>query len=75
MKIEVEVQELKKNRVNLVYSIDPGDKAKIAKIFFLGDKQVRTKRLLDIITSQESKFWKVLSKSVYLNEQRIELDK
>ena len=75
VKIDVEVQELKQNRVNLVYLIDKGKKAKISKIYFIGDKKIREKRLRDIVTSQESKFWKFISKNVYLNKGRIELDK
>jgi len=31
--------------------------------------------LRDVITSQEARFWKFLSKSVYLNKGRVELDK
>ena len=73
--IDAEIEVLANNRVNLVFSIDKGDKAKIAKIFFLGDKKIRDKRLRDIITSQESQFWKFLSKNVYLNQGRVELDK
>ena len=38
VKIEAEIEKLKKNRVNLVYTIDKGEKAKIAKIYFLGEK-------------------------------------
>ena len=38
VKVEVEVQELAKNKVNLIYSIDPGIRAKIAIIFFLGEQ-------------------------------------
>jgi len=34
VEIEAEVQQLDKNRVNLIYSIERGEKAKIAKIFF-----------------------------------------
>ncbi len=75
VKIDVDVEELTKNRVNIIYTIDKGDKAKITKIFFLGDKKIREKKLRDIITSQESKFWKVLSRNVYLNQGRVELDK
>ena len=75
VKIDVEKEELKNNRVNLVYSIDKGKKAKIAKIYFLGDKKIRDKRLRDIITSAEAKFWKFISRNVYLNKGRIELDK
>ncbi len=73
-RIDLKVEQLENNRVNLIYIIDRGDKAKIAKINFLGDKKIRDKRLRSIITSQESKFWKVFARNVYLNQGRIELD-
>ena len=73
--IEVEIEKLKNNRVNLVYTIDKGEKAKIAKIYFLGDKKIRDKKLRDVITSQEATFWKFLSRNVYLAQDRVELDK
>jgi len=75
VKIEAEIEKIDKNRVNLIYDIEKGEKAKISKIFFLGDKKIRDKKLRDIITSQEAKFWKFISKNVYLNKSRIELDK
>jgi len=75
VKIDLDIENLKNNRVNLVYTIDKGDKAKISKIYFLGDKKIRDKRLRDIITSQEAKFWKFISRNVYLNKSRVELDK
>ena len=73
--IDVEIEKLEKNNLNIIYSIEQGEKAKISKIYFLGDKKYRDKKLRDIITSEESKFWKFLSRNVYLNEGRIELDK
>ena len=75
VKIDAKIEELEKNRVNIVYSLDKGKKAKISKIYFLGDKKLRDKKLRDIITSEESKFWKFISRNVYLNNERIELDK
>ena len=75
VKIDVEIERLTKNRVNLIYTFDKGEKAKISKIYFLGDKKIRDKRLRDIITSEESKFWKIISRNVYLNKGRVELDK
>jgi len=74
VKIELDIEKLKKNRVNLVYVVEKGDKAKISKIYFLGDKKIREKRLRDVITSQEAKFWKFFSRNVYLNKERVELD-
>ncbi len=73
--IDVEKEVLEKNRVNLIYTIDKKEKAKIAKIYFLGDKKIRDNRLRNVITSQEAKFWKFISRNIYLNKSRIELDK
>ena len=75
IKIDASIEKLDKNKVNLIYNLDKGERAKIAKIFFLGDKKIKEKRLRDIITSQEAKFWKIISKNVYLNKGRVELDK
>ena len=47
VKIDAEIQQLEKNRVNIIYSIDKGEKAKISKIYFLGDKKIRDKKLAD----------------------------
>ncbi len=74
VEMEVEIERLEKNRVNLIYIIDKKEKAKISKIYFLGDKKIRDKRLRDVITSQEAAFWKFISRNVYLNKSRIELD-
>ena len=75
VKIDAEVARLDNNRVNISYKIVKNEKAKISKIYFLGDKKIREKKLRDVVTSQESQFWKILSKNVYLNKERIELDK
>jgi len=67
VKIETEIARLDKNRVNISYLIDKGKKAKIAKIYFLGEKKVKERRLRNIITSQENKFWKIISiKNMYI---------
>jgi len=75
VKIDAEIAKLQQNRVNISYGIEKGKKAKIAKIYFLGDKKIREKKLRDVVTSQEAKFWKIISTSVYLSKERIELDK
>ena len=75
VKIDLEIEKLNKNRVNMTYSINKGERAKIAKIYFLGDKKMRNRKLSDIITSQENTFWKIFSKNVYLSKERVELDK
>jgi len=62
-------------RLNLIFSIKKGEKYKISKINFIGDKKVKNKRLRDVIASEEHRFWKIISRNVYLNNERIELDK
>ena len=63
------------NSIRLNLNIDQGERAKIKEIFFIGDKKIKDKRLLEIIASEEHKFWKVVSNKVYLNESLINLDK
>jgi len=75
IKIEIDIVKLEKNRININYLLEKGKKAKIAKINFLGDKKIREKKLRDIIISQEAGWWKFISRNVYLNKERIEVDK
>ncbi|MBH90880.1 MAG: outer membrane protein assembly factor BamA [Candidatus Marinimicrobia bacterium] len=63
------------NTVNLIFNIKKGDRSKIKKIYFIGDKKIKSKRLRDVITSEEAKLWKFLTRNIYLNTERIELDK
>jgi len=63
------------NTINLTYKINLGEKSYIDEILFLGDKKFKTGKLLNIIASEENKFWKFLSNKKFVNEQRIELDK
>ena len=63
------------NTIQLIYNINLGDKAKISEIEFVGDKKFKDKRLRNIITSDISRFWKIVSQSIYLNTERVERDK
>ncbi len=63
------------NAVRLRINIDQGKKARIKQIQFIGDKKIKDKKLLEVIASEEHKFWKFISRNVYLNQPRIELDK
>ena len=63
------------NSIDLKIDIQLGEKAKIKKIVFLGDKVFKDKRLKEVITSEEHKFWKFISSNVYINEELINLDK
>jgi len=62
------------NSVKLNIDINLGEKAKIKRISFIGNKAFKDKKLLEIIASEEHKFWKFISNKVYLNETLIDLD-
>ena len=73
--ISTSIEDLGDNKVNLIYDINIGDKAKIGKITFTGDKIFKDKQLRNVIASEEYKFWKIISGKKFLNEDLINLDK
>ncbi len=73
--VDILQKENTNNSIDLIFKIDLGDKAFINEIVFLGDKKFKKRKLLNIITSEENKFWKFISNKRLLNKQRIELDK
>ena len=73
-KIEISKDIKENNSLDLIYNINIGDKAKIRKITFTGDKIFKDSKLKSIIISEEYKFWKIISGKKYLNENIISLD-
>ena len=73
--VDLFVEDLDNNKVNLVYKINLGNKSKIKKIKFIGDKRFKDSKLKNVIISEEYKFWKFVSGRKYLNENVIEFDK
>ena len=63
------------NSIIINLDIDLGKKAKIKDIVFIGDKKFKDKKLLELIASEEYKFWKFITNKVYLNQSLINLDK
>ena len=68
-------QDLGDNKINLLYKIELGKKAKISKISFIGDKKFKDSTLRNSIISEEYRFWKFISGKKYLNENLINYDK
>ncbi len=69
------IRDEKLNSIRLRFVIDRGNKARIKKISFIGDKKIKDKKLIEVIASEEHKFWKFVSNKVYLNQSLINLDK
>ena len=74
-KVEAKINKINEETFDVLFEIDRGNKTKISKINFIGNDNVKSKRLEDIIASEESKFWKFISKNTVLSESLIELDK
>ena len=70
-----QINNEEQNSVQLIYDVDLGERAKIKNIVFIGDKKIKDKKLKNIIASEEGRFWKFISNKVYLDKERIELDK
>ena len=73
--VEVESKDNPNETVDLVFNINLGEKAVISKIEFVGDKKIKDRILRNIITSEEAKFWKIVTTNKFLNKDKIERDK
>ena len=73
--VDAVIEKLENKRINLTYKIELGNKAKIKKITFIGDKIFKDGKLKGIIVSEEYKFWKFISGRKFLNEDVIQFDK
>ena len=73
--IDIFVKKKSDNLVDLTLKFNLGDKSKIKKISFVGDKIFKDKKLRRVIASSEYKFWKFLTGRKFLNENVVELDK
>ena len=73
-KVEVFINDLNDNRIDVTYQIKLGEKAKIKKISFIGNKIYKDKKLKRTIVSEEYKFWKFISGKKFLNENILIMD-
>ena len=73
--VDVKTKDNPNKTVDLIFDIDLGEKAVISKIEFVGDKKIKDRILRNIIVSEESKFWKIVTTNKFLNKEKIERDK
>ena len=74
-KIEPNISKLSQNRIDVTFKINEGDKTKIKGIKFLGNKIFSDKRLKSIISTKESKLWRILSSGDIYDPDRVNYDK
>ncbi|WP_075533940.1 outer membrane protein assembly factor BamA [Candidatus Pelagibacter communis] len=73
--VDAKIKEIDKDNLDLLIEIERGEQTKISSIKFIGNKNIRSRRLRDVIASSEDKFWKVLSNNTNLSENLINLDR
>ena len=73
--LESYIEKLDENRVTIINEINLGEKAKIKKISFIGNKVFKDRKLRNVIISEEYKFWKFISGKKFLNPDLINFDK
>ena len=74
VEVDAKISKISGNAINLVYEINRNLKYEISRIFFIGNKNYSSSDLLDVISSEESGWWKFLSSSTIIQEDRIEYD-
>jgi len=73
--VETKIRVIDDKSVDLLIEIKRGEQTKVSYINFIGNNNVRSKRLSEVIASEVSRFWKFLSKNTNLSENIIKLDK
>ena len=73
--VKSKILENNNDTVDLIFEVNLGDKSKIKKIEFIGDKKIKDRTLRRIIISEEAKFWKFISNNKFVNQDIINRDK
>ncbi len=73
--VKSKILENNNDTVDLIFEVNLGEKSKIKKIEFIGDKKIKDRTLRSVIISEEAKFWKFISNNKFVNRDVIERDK
>ncbi len=74
-KVEPKIIQKEQNRLELIFDIDEGPKAKVGKLYFVGNQAFSDSDLAEEVSTKESKWWKFLSSSDIYDADRIEFDR
>ena len=74
-KIKAQINRLSQNRIDITFKINEGEKTKIKGVKFIGNKIFSDKRLKGVISTKESKLWRIMSAGDIYDPDRINYDK
>jgi len=72
--VKTNIKKNDNNTVDIIYEVKLGEKALIKNIKFIGNKIFKDNKLRKIITSEEAKFWKIISTKKTVDIKRIKFD-
>ena len=72
--VDAKFNEIDKKNIDLIFEIIKGEQTKISSITFIGDKKIKSKRLLDVIASEKDQFWKFVSRNTKFSKSLLNLD-
>ena len=73
--VEPKIIELDQNRVDLVYEIQEGEAALVARINFVGNASYSDSRLKEVVATKEQAWYRLLSSSDQLDPERLAFDR
>ena len=72
--VSPDVIKIENTQVNLIYNIEKKEVSKVEKIYFIGQKFYSDSTLIDVISTTEDSWWKLLTSTPF-TEDRVEFDK
>ena len=73
-KVEPKLIELDQNRVDIVFEIDEGDRTKVRRIVFIGNKRFSDRQLRSVISTGEARWYKFLTADDIYDPDRVSYD-
>ncbi|WP_424813755.1 outer membrane protein assembly factor BamA [Roseococcus sp. YIM B11640] len=74
-RVEPKLIELDQNRVDIVFEIQEGDAALVARINFVGNRAYSDSRLREVVSTKEEAFYRILSSSDTFDPDRLNFDR
>ncbi|TCH97658.1 outer membrane protein assembly factor BamA [Roseococcus sp. SYP-B2431] len=74
-RVEPKIIELDQNRVDVVFEIQEGEAALVARINFVGNRAYSDSRLREVVSTKEQAFYRFLSNSDTFDPDRLNFDR
>ncbi|MSP30660.1 MAG: outer membrane protein assembly factor BamA, partial [Acetobacteraceae bacterium] len=74
-RVEPKLIRLEDNRVDVVYEVADGDVTLISRMAIVGNSHFSESKLLEVVNTRESAWWRFLSSSDFYDPDRIAFDK